>query len=76
MSRQVLGRRPRYVPSPLARRFVRGAWRLRATGFPPPELRHVQYNGVVDGTLARKVLGFEPAYGLVETIRSVLDYAV
>lgn len=71
----VLGRSPRSIPSPLAKRLLDGAWKLRFTGFPPPEIRHVQYNCVVDGRLAREKLGFVPAHGLVETIESVRDYA-
>lgn len=67
----VLGRRPVSVPSFVARRLLEGAWRLRATGFPPPELRHVQFNCIVDGALARDELGFRPKHDLVQTIRSV-----
>ncbi|MEQ9503391.1 MAG: NAD-dependent epimerase/dehydratase family protein [Deltaproteobacteria bacterium] len=70
----VLGRRPRSIPSPLAKRFLDGAWLMRMTGFPPPELRHVQFNCVVDGALAKAELGYEPKYGLHETIRSVGDF--
>jgi UDP-glucose 4-epimerase len=70
---RVLGRRPRVVPSPIARPMLESAWRMRATSFPPPELRHVQYNCVVDGTEARQKLGFEPSFGLAETIRSVVE---
>lgn len=67
----VLGRRRRSIPPFLARPALRGAWRLRTSSFPPPELRHVQYHCVVDGGAARDILGFEPRYSLVETIRSV-----
>jgi UDP-glucose 4-epimerase len=69
----VLGRRPRSIPSIFARRLLRGAWDLRMTSFPVPELRHIQYNCVVDGSLAKRELGFAPRYSLVETIRSVAD---
>ncbi|MCK6552160.1 NAD-dependent epimerase/dehydratase family protein [Myxococcota bacterium] len=71
---QVLGRRPIPVPWFAARPMLERAWRLRMTGFPPPELRHLQYNCIVDGSLARRVLGFEPSYSLIDTIRSVLDH--
>jgi UDP-glucose 4-epimerase len=70
----VLGARPRSIPAPVARRLLDGAWRLRMTGFPPPEIRHVQYNCVVDGSLARATLGFAPAYSLTDTIRSLKDF--
>lgn len=71
---QVLGRRPRSIPWFAARPVLERAWRLRMTGFPPPELRHIQYNCVVDGSLAREVLGFEASHSLIDTIRSVLDH--
>jgi UDP-glucose 4-epimerase len=70
---QVLGQRPRSIPWFAARPILERAWRLRMTGFPPPEIRHIQYNCVVDGSLAKRVLGFEAMYSLVDTIRSVLD---
>jgi UDP-glucose 4-epimerase len=67
-----LGRRPRSIPGFMIRPAITRAFEFRASSFPAPELRHIQYNCVVDGSLARRVLGFEPQYGLVETIRSVL----
>ncbi len=69
-----LGRRPIPLPAPLVRGTLERAFRLRMTNFPAPEIRHIQYNCVVDGSLARRVLGFEPQYGLIETIRSVLGH--
>lgn len=68
---RVLGRRPRSIPSFVAWPALVGAWHLNTTDFPPPELRHVQYNCVVDGTAAEATLGFKPRYSLVQTIRSV-----
>jgi UDP-glucose 4-epimerase len=70
---EVLGRKTRSIPWFAAKPILDRAWQLRMTGFPPPEIRHIQYNCVVDGSLAKRVLGFEPAYSLVDTIRSVLD---
>ena len=67
----VLGRSIRSLPGFLVRRLVKQAWRYRYTDFPAAELRHIQYNCVVDGTRAREVLGFTPSYGFEETIRSV-----
>ena len=72
---QVLQRRPRVIPSFVARRMLKSAWRVRATAFPPPELRHVQFNCIVDGDAARKDLGFEPRYSLIETIQAVTETA-
>jgi UDP-glucose 4-epimerase len=71
---EVLDRRPRSIPSFMAKRLLDQAWSLRMTGFPVPELRHIQYNCVVDGNLAKKELGFTPRYSLVETIQSVVEY--
>ena len=68
---QVLGRPTRAVPSFLVRALVDRAWRFRFTDFPPPELRHIQFNCIVDGRRATEELGFEPGYSLEETIRSV-----
>ena len=70
----VLGRPTRSVPSFMVRGLVSRAWRYRMTDFPPPELRHIQFNCVVDGRRAREFLGFEPSYTLEETIRSVEAY--
>jgi len=68
---RVLGRRMRPVPMPFAKRLLASAWRVGLTGFPPPELRHVQFNCVVDGTVARDELGFVAERDLIATIRSV-----
>lgn len=68
---EALGRRPRAVPMPVARSLLASAWRAGFTSFPPPELRHVQYNCIADGAAARQKLGFEPRFDLIETIRSV-----
>ena len=72
---RVLDRRPRVIPSFMARRLLDSAWRVGASGFPPPELRHVQFNCIVDGDAARRDLGFEPRYSLIETIRAVTEPA-
>jgi UDP-glucose 4-epimerase len=69
---RILERRPVSMPSFAARRALDRAYDLRMTTFPAPEIRHIQYNCIVDGSLARRVLGFEQQYGLVDTIRSVL----
>lgn len=71
----LLGRRPTSMPDFVVRAALDRAFKLRMTSFPAPEIRHIQYNCVVDGSLARRVLGFEPQYGLVETIRSVLGHS-
>ena len=71
---EVLERKPRSIPSFLAKRLLGQAWDLKMSGFPVPELRHIQYNCVVDGSLAKKELGFTPRYSMIETIKSVVEY--
>ncbi|MBI4818066.1 MAG: NAD-dependent epimerase/dehydratase family protein [Deltaproteobacteria bacterium] len=69
----LLGRKPVSVPGPMLRWALERAFRARMTSFPSPELRHIQFNCVVDGSLARRDLGFEPEWSMVDTIRSVLS---
>jgi UDP-glucose 4-epimerase len=71
---QVLNKKTRSVPAFLAKPILERAWSVGASGYPPPELRHIQYNCVVDGSLAKRKLGFQPHYNLVDTIRSVVEY--
>jgi UDP-glucose 4-epimerase len=46
-------------------------WRGKLTSFPVPELDHIRFVCMVDGTRARETLGFKPKYTLKETIRAV-----
>lgn len=73
---RVLGRRPRSLPTFVARPLLESAWRARRAHFPPPELRHLQYNCIVDGSAGEAALDFRPSYGLVETIRSALHLSI
>jgi UDP-glucose 4-epimerase len=43
-------------------------YRLRLTEFPSPELDHIRYVCMVDGTRSRKVLDFAPEHGIRETL--------
>jgi UDP-glucose 4-epimerase len=60
------------IPNSLFGPLVKSLWRLKLTSFPMPELAHIRYTCMVDGSRARKVLGFRPKYSMKETIRSVL----
>ncbi len=60
------------MPLPMFRKYLRSLWRWRLTSFPVPMLVHILYNCMVDGTRARRVMGFRPKYSLKETIRAVL----
>ena len=66
-----LGRSPIPVPHPLAKSLLTLLWRGRFTSFPVPELDHIRYVCMVDGTRARDELGFVAAHSLKETIRAV-----
>ena len=48
-------------------------WTLRLTSFPPPELDHIRYLCVVDGSAFQEATGFEPARSFKETVLSVDD---
>jgi UDP-glucose 4-epimerase len=56
----------------IARPLLDRLWSYRMTGFPPPELDHLQFLCTVDGSKAATELGYRPAFTLRETIRSVL----
>src|SRR5258706_5289301 len=66
-----LGRPSIPVPHPLARPLLTALWRGKLTSFPVPELDHIRFVCMVDGTRARDTLGFRPRHGLKGTIRAV-----
>jgi UDP-glucose 4-epimerase len=68
---KILGRPTVPVPYSVAKMILRRMWSLRLTTFPPPELDHIRYVCMVDDARAREVLGFSPAKGIEETVRSV-----
>jgi UDP-glucose 4-epimerase len=59
------------IPHPLAKVALTTLWRGKLTSFPVPELDHIRYVCMVDGTRARETLGFKPQHTLKETIRAV-----
>ena len=61
------------VPHVLARTLLNTLWRTKMTNFPVPELGHIQYVCMVDGSRARDVLNFHPKHSLKETIRAVYN---
>jgi UDP-glucose 4-epimerase len=66
-----LGRTLLPFPHPLAKPMLSALWRFRATSFPVPELDHIRFVCMVDGTRAREELGFRPRFSLKETIAAV-----
>lgn len=67
-----LGRKPLSVPYPLFKSALRVLWRWKMTSFPSPELDHIRFVCMVDGTRAKEELGFTPQKTLDETIQAVL----
>ena len=65
------GRRPRWIPSPVARVALDQLWKLRLSSFPSQELDHLRYVCMVDDTQAREVLGYEPRYSLKRVLSDV-----
>jgi UDP-glucose 4-epimerase len=68
-----LGRRPRQVPSALARPLLSALFKGRLAGYPAEELDHVQYLCMVDGSRWASEAGWAPRYSMRETIQSVIS---
>lgn len=66
-----VGARPRPIPHFLARPLLDRLFKLRLSDFPPGEIDYIQYLCTVDGSRFERELGWKPAYGMRETIRSV-----
>ncbi len=56
------------LPGPLFEAWLRVAFRLRLTSFPPPELDHLRYVCMVDGSRFERELGFRPR----RTLRDII----
>jgi len=66
-----LGRTPIPVPHPIARPLLGALFRYRLANFPPPELDHIQFLCMVDGSRGRADVGWVPQRSMKDTIRSV-----
>ena len=66
-----LGRTPIPVPHPIARPLLRTLFRYRLANFPPPELDHIQFLCMVDGSRWQADVGWVPQHSMKDTIRSV-----
>jgi len=64
------------VPSFGAVSLLERMFRLRASGFPAPELDNLRYNCTVDGTRARDELGFTPAFTVRDAVRRAVFDAI
>jgi len=70
---KLLGKRSFPVPHPLAKFAMNRLWQLKLSDFPAPEVDYARFICTVDGTRARKIMGFEPEYSMKETILSLLE---
>ena len=66
-----LGRTPVPVPHVVARPLLGLLFRYRLSGFPPPELDHIQFLCNVDGSAWVRDVGWVPRYSMRETIHCV-----
>lgn len=56
------------MPGPLFEAWLRAAFRLRMTSFPPPELDHIRFVCMVDGSRFERDLEFRPSRSLKDII--------
>jgi UDP-glucose 4-epimerase len=66
-----LGRTPIPVPHLMARPLLGMLFRYRLASFPPPELDHIQFLCMVDGSRWNDDVGWKPLHSMRDTIRSV-----
>ena len=66
-----LGRAPIPVPHVIARPLLGTLFRYRLANFPPPELDHIQFLCMVDGSRWTADVGWVPLHSMKDTIRSV-----
>ncbi|HET7752590.1 MAG TPA: SDR family oxidoreductase [Anaeromyxobacteraceae bacterium] len=66
-----LGRRPIPVPHFALRPLMRRLFDARLSSFPPDELDHIMYLGMVDGSRWSAAASWQPRYSLRDTIQSV-----
>ena len=68
---EVLGRRPIAMPGKLFQGVLGRMWSYGASSHSGPELDHLRYVCMVDGTRARDDLGFRPRHDMEQTLRAV-----
>lgn len=61
------------IPHPLAHSLLRLLWKAGRSPFEGPEINHLRYVAMVDGSRARTELEYVPKHTLKDTIRAVLE---
>jgi UDP-glucose 4-epimerase len=67
-----LGKPTIHLPATLFGQAIKALWRFRLTSFPMPEMSHIKYTCMVDGSRAMERLGFLPRHSIKESVRAVL----
>ena len=70
---QELDRKTVPIPYTVAKRLFTALWRSKLTSFPVPELDHIRFVCMVDGSRAQREMGFIPKHTLKQTIRAVQE---
>jgi UDP-glucose 4-epimerase len=60
------------IPGPVFSSALRMLWKYRLSSFPAPELEHLKYVCMADGSLAREVLGFQHRHSVKDVVDSLL----
>jgi UDP-glucose 4-epimerase len=63
-----LGKQKIPLPEPVFKTGLEWLWKFGLTSFPTPELDHIKYICMVDGSLAEKELGYNPQRSLMDII--------
>lgn len=69
----ILGRKTMPLPYQLAKRGLGGLFRLGMSKFPAPELDFIRFVCMVDDSLAKLEIGYQPEHDLESTLRAVDD---
>jgi len=61
------------LPTTMFGGLVRLMFRFHLTSFPFPELSHIRYTCMVDGTRAQKAMGFRPRHSIKEAVQAAVS---
>ncbi len=70
---QMLGKRPLFLPSSLAKRALNSLFQSRMSSFPSAELDYIRYVCMVDDQRARTELGYRHRFDIQQTLEAVYE---